>query len=246
MERERARFSFVISNESSSGPGLHGKPGFVASWRPIHINKPAIRVGGSPFKTFAEAESACKAMLADLTRLLGFTYPLALPRRLRLDVAWAGRCESVLRAGVDNSTNRSRCRAVESLSLSATLRVYHRPARRRIVRGRMAGRDQGADPGRRSWRPDNVRPHRHNALRVFRMGGIGRDYQRCSGWYPSGRRVQHSVYDFRAPLGCTSWTPCARAKKPSPLCPVATSLFRAGASSMSVDNLRPEVARGSR
>jgi len=27
-------FSFVISNESRDGPGLHGKPGFVASWRP--------------------------------------------------------------------------------------------------------------------------------------------------------------------------------------------------------------------
>jgi hypothetical protein len=61
-------FSFVISNESRDGPGLHGKPGFVASWRPIHINKPAIRVGGSPFKTFAEAETACEAMLAHLTR----------------------------------------------------------------------------------------------------------------------------------------------------------------------------------
>jgi hypothetical protein len=61
-------FSFVISNESSEGPGLHGKPGFVASWRPIHTNKPAIRVGGSPFKTFAEAETACEAMLAHLTR----------------------------------------------------------------------------------------------------------------------------------------------------------------------------------
>jgi hypothetical protein len=40
-------FSFVVSNESSSGPGLHGQPGFVASWRPIDINRPAIRVGGS-------------------------------------------------------------------------------------------------------------------------------------------------------------------------------------------------------
>jgi hypothetical protein len=29
------RYSFVISNESRSGPGLHGEPGFVASWRPI-------------------------------------------------------------------------------------------------------------------------------------------------------------------------------------------------------------------
>ena len=60
-------FSFVISNESKDGPGLHGKPGFVASWRPIDINKSAIRIGGSPFKTFAEAETACEAMLAHLT-----------------------------------------------------------------------------------------------------------------------------------------------------------------------------------
>ena len=60
-------FSFVISNESSSGPGLHGRPGFVASWRPIDFNRPAVRIGGSPFKTFAEAEKACEAMLAHLT-----------------------------------------------------------------------------------------------------------------------------------------------------------------------------------
>ncbi|QHO78319.1 hypothetical protein ACH79_42765 [Bradyrhizobium sp. CCBAU 051011] len=61
-------FSFVISNESSSGPGLHGKPDFVASWRPINLNRTAIRVSGSPFKTFAEAENACEAMLAHLTK----------------------------------------------------------------------------------------------------------------------------------------------------------------------------------
>ena len=61
-------FSFVISNESNSGPGLHGQPGFVASWRPIDINRPAIRVGGSPFETFAEAEKACEAMLEHLSR----------------------------------------------------------------------------------------------------------------------------------------------------------------------------------
>jgi len=60
-------FSFVISNESSNGPGFHGRPGFVASWRPIDINRPAIRVGGSPFETFAEAEKACEAMLEHLT-----------------------------------------------------------------------------------------------------------------------------------------------------------------------------------
>ncbi|SIO52047.1 hypothetical protein [Bradyrhizobium sp. Ash2021] len=60
-------YSFVISNESRSGPGLHGQPGFVASWRPIHLNKPATRVGGSPFNTFAEAEKACEAFLEHLT-----------------------------------------------------------------------------------------------------------------------------------------------------------------------------------
>jgi hypothetical protein len=71
-------FSFVISNESSDGPGLHGQPGFVASWRPININRPAIRVSGSPFKTFAEAAEACEAMLAA-------SASLAPAPRLRLD-----------------------------------------------------------------------------------------------------------------------------------------------------------------
>jgi hypothetical protein len=59
-------FSFVISYESSSGPGFHGRAGFMASWRPIHQNRCAIRVGGAPFKTLAEAEEACKAMLEHL------------------------------------------------------------------------------------------------------------------------------------------------------------------------------------
>jgi hypothetical protein len=42
--------SFVISYESHSGPGFHGRTGFTASWRPIGQNKSAIRVSGSPFK----------------------------------------------------------------------------------------------------------------------------------------------------------------------------------------------------
>ena len=61
-------FSFVISHENTSGPGLHGRPGFVAAWRPIYINRPAIKVAGSPFKTFAEAEKACEAMLVLLSK----------------------------------------------------------------------------------------------------------------------------------------------------------------------------------
>ena len=59
-------FSFVISFESRSGPGLHGRPGFVASWRPIYQNRSAIKVGGSPFETLAEAEKACMTMLMHL------------------------------------------------------------------------------------------------------------------------------------------------------------------------------------
>ena len=60
-------FSFVISHESRSGPGLHGAPGFVASWRPLHDNKGAVKVIGSPFKTFEAAEQACETMLGYLT-----------------------------------------------------------------------------------------------------------------------------------------------------------------------------------
>jgi hypothetical protein len=62
--------SFVISYESRSGPGLHGHPGFVASWRPIDRNRSAIKIGGSPFRTLAEAEEACEATLKYLTNQL--------------------------------------------------------------------------------------------------------------------------------------------------------------------------------
>ena len=35
----------------------------MASWRPLCQNKTAIRITGSPFKSFVEAEEACIAML---------------------------------------------------------------------------------------------------------------------------------------------------------------------------------------
>ena len=63
----RDGFSFVISYESHSGPGLQGRLGFVASWRPIYQNRCAVKIGGSPFQSFTEAEEACKAMLEYLT-----------------------------------------------------------------------------------------------------------------------------------------------------------------------------------
>ena len=66
MECDGYGFSFVISFETRSGPGLRGRDGYSASWRPIHQSRCAIKVGGSPFKTHVEAEIACTAMLAHL------------------------------------------------------------------------------------------------------------------------------------------------------------------------------------
>jgi hypothetical protein len=60
--------SFVISFEEPTGPGLHGPLGFLASWRPLYLNKPSIKVVGSPFKTFADAQKACESLLIYLTK----------------------------------------------------------------------------------------------------------------------------------------------------------------------------------
>jgi hypothetical protein len=64
----RDGFSFVISYESPGGPGFHGRGGYLASWRPVYEGRGAIRITGSPFKTFAEAEDACNTMLKYLMR----------------------------------------------------------------------------------------------------------------------------------------------------------------------------------
>ncbi len=60
-------FSFVVSFERPTGAGFHGNVGYVASWRPVFQSRGAIRIIGSPFKTFDEAEAACNAMLKLLT-----------------------------------------------------------------------------------------------------------------------------------------------------------------------------------
>jgi hypothetical protein len=60
-------FSFVISYESPTGPSFHGKTGFLASWRSMSPRAGAVRVTGSPFKTFVEAENACNNLLDYLT-----------------------------------------------------------------------------------------------------------------------------------------------------------------------------------
>jgi hypothetical protein len=61
-----ADISFVITFASPDGPGFHGHRGFLASWRPLHSRRGAVKVIGSPFNTFADAEAACNTMLGVL------------------------------------------------------------------------------------------------------------------------------------------------------------------------------------
>ena len=61
-----ADISFVITFASPTGPGFHGRHGFLASWRPLYSSRAAVEVTGSPFETFAEAERACNTKLGDL------------------------------------------------------------------------------------------------------------------------------------------------------------------------------------
>jgi hypothetical protein len=56
-------YTFSISHENRNG----SEPGFVASWRFLHDKTSAITVGGSPFRTFVEAEEACELMLMHLS-----------------------------------------------------------------------------------------------------------------------------------------------------------------------------------
>jgi hypothetical protein len=63
-----ADISFVISFASPTGAGFRGRHGFLASWRPHYSGKGAVKVGGSPFGTFVEAETACNTMLGELER----------------------------------------------------------------------------------------------------------------------------------------------------------------------------------
>jgi hypothetical protein len=66
MEIWSATSDSLRSFESPTGPGFHGRPGYVASWRPRYESKGAIKIGGSPFDSFAKAEEACNTMLAHL------------------------------------------------------------------------------------------------------------------------------------------------------------------------------------
>jgi hypothetical protein len=69
MERKQRRLSFRVSYESPSGPGFHGRAGYLASWRPVYEGRGAIKINGSPFKTFDEAEAACDAKTPDERKL---------------------------------------------------------------------------------------------------------------------------------------------------------------------------------
>ncbi|MDA9426956.1 MULTISPECIES: hypothetical protein [Bradyrhizobium] len=68
-------FSFVISFGSPTGPGFHGRTGYLASWRPLYRNDGAIKISGSPFRTLAEAEGACRDMAEHLTATTDTPHP---------------------------------------------------------------------------------------------------------------------------------------------------------------------------
>jgi hypothetical protein len=70
MEREQRRHfvCHLISFASPSGTGFRGRNGFLASWRPLYSGRGAVKVTGSPFSTFVEAEAACNTMLGELAR----------------------------------------------------------------------------------------------------------------------------------------------------------------------------------
>ena len=61
-----ADISFVITFASPIGPGFHGRRGFLASWRSLYSSTGAVKVIGSPFDTFADAEGACNTILRAL------------------------------------------------------------------------------------------------------------------------------------------------------------------------------------
>jgi|tagenome__1003787_1003787.scaffolds.fasta_scaffold20198012_2 hypothetical protein len=63
-----ADISFVITFASPNGPGFHGRLGFLATWRPVYSIMGAVKITGSPFSNFAEAEAACRAMDEELER----------------------------------------------------------------------------------------------------------------------------------------------------------------------------------
>jgi hypothetical protein len=60
-------YSFTISFfENLAGPGFRGRSGYVASWSPLYCGHGSIKIIGSPFKSFEEAEAACETMLKHL------------------------------------------------------------------------------------------------------------------------------------------------------------------------------------
>jgi hypothetical protein len=52
--------------KATNGPGFRGRPGYLASWRPLNRGIGTIKILGSPFKSFDKAEAACNAMLEQL------------------------------------------------------------------------------------------------------------------------------------------------------------------------------------
>lgn len=61
-------YSFLITLERRIGPDFEGYTGYTASWKPFGTSTVANRIDGGPWKTFKEAEEACKSTWRQLIR----------------------------------------------------------------------------------------------------------------------------------------------------------------------------------
>ena len=68
-------WSFVITLEEKSGKGFENYTGYTASWKNINFDtrafgsQPANIIDGGPWKTFLEAENACKKTYKELKNI---------------------------------------------------------------------------------------------------------------------------------------------------------------------------------
>jgi len=75
-----------------------------------------------------------------------------------------------------------------------TKKLHHQADETPARRAGMAGRDRGADPGRRAWRPDDVRQDRHDAGFVF---GQAKVLISDVGFYADQSRLARAPVDLR-------------------------------------------------
>ena len=61
-----AQLSLAAADMFATPVAVHWSSRLYASWSLLYQNRTAIKVTGSPFKTFVEAENACNAIFSHL------------------------------------------------------------------------------------------------------------------------------------------------------------------------------------